>query len=153
MTIAQPINAWYACVPSVVYQWAGGTLQEAVSRGYLSDWPIEQYYELFVQIVTGVSTLHERHLLHGDIRPANILYFGEPSAPLSYKEGDYGSFSHSRSVTGDNDEETGNTCSALEFAGAGSRLSTRQNEGPVLKGSRQTSRSFSTRVPSGKNTS
>ena len=87
---------WYAALPSIVYPWAPGTLQEAISRGSLGlrgEWGINQHLALVESICLSLRALHERKLLHCDIRPANIVFIGSAIEPDQYYLADYGSFS------------------------------------------------------------
>ncbi len=91
---------WYCGLPSIVYKWASGTLQEAVSRRAHRDWQLAEHYDLHIRILRGVKTLHVKGLIHGDLRPANIMTMGDPSTPEDYAVGDYGSFSVERARNG-----------------------------------------------------
>ena len=89
-------NTLYAFVPSVVYDWATGTLQEAITRQAKKVWSKQDYLRFLDEIAQGIASLHKKKFIHADIRPANIMYFGDseiaPRKPESYKLGDYGSF-------------------------------------------------------------
>lgn len=91
---------WYCGLPSIVYKWASGTLQEAVSLRAHRDWRLVEHYDLHIRILRGVKTLHSKGLIHGDLRPANIMTMGNASAPDEYAVGDYGSFSVERARNG-----------------------------------------------------
>lgn len=101
---------WYTGLPSIIYHWACTTLQSVVCDGERQrEWRLNQHYELHIQIARGIDTLHERGLLHGDIRPANIMAMGDPSDPSRFAVGDYGSFSVDPSRSGDAPVISGNT--------------------------------------------
>lgn len=86
-------NTWYAGVPSVVYGWAPGTLQEAISLGTRGYWNIHQHLQFAERVCRGVNQLHSKHMLHGDLRPANIVYQSQDATePENYSLTDYGSF-------------------------------------------------------------
>jgi serine/threonine protein kinase len=86
-------EVWFGALPSILYNWANGTLQEAVSQGRLQSWGLHQHYELCCRVLRGIDTLHSKYFLHGDLRPANIMTCGPANAPEDYVVGDYGSFS------------------------------------------------------------
>lgn len=88
----EPVG-WYCGLPSVLYNWAQGTLQEAISNGHLEKWSVRNHYELIKRVLSGIVALHSRGLLHGDLRPANIMYMSVATNPDGYKITDYGSFS------------------------------------------------------------
>lgn len=103
-----PTQAWYGSVPSIAFPWATGTLQKAISRNELKDWTPLNYYTLFENIVEGVMTLHSNGMLHGDIRPANVMALGDLNNPKRYVLIDYGSFAEGKSGS-TADERSGNT--------------------------------------------
>lgn len=102
-------NVWYTALPSILYRWATGTLQEAVSQQRHRDWRLEQHYSLIHRLLLGVHTLHARGLIHGDLRPANIMACGNAGTPEDYTVGDYGSFSAAKTNVGEVSEETVHT--------------------------------------------
>ncbi|MEZ4427543.1 MAG: hypothetical protein R3A51_07645, partial [Nannocystaceae bacterium] len=93
MDIRRAHDLWYAAIPSILYNWASGTLQEAVSCGRHRDWSLVEHYDLIGGVLRGLVTLHSRGLIHGDVRPANVMALGDPSRSSDYALGDYGSFS------------------------------------------------------------
>lgn len=93
-------NTYYAFLPSVLYTWASGTLQDAITRQAKGKWDIHNHLD-FVGIMTqAIFNLHVNGFIHADVRPANIMYLGDfaddtdiaPQRPSSYLLGDYGSF-------------------------------------------------------------
>lgn len=100
MTTSEWPEVWFAALPSILYNWANGTLQEAVSQGRLEPWTIDQHYELCCRVLRGVDTLHSKRFIHGDLRPANIMVGGPANVPEDYMVGDYGSFSEDFSQLG-----------------------------------------------------
>ncbi len=100
MDLRQSNTVWYAALPSILYNWASGTLQEAVSRGRHCKWSLVQHYDLIGNVLRGLVTLHERGLIHGDVRPANVMALGDTAEPSDYALGDYGSFSSDRARLG-----------------------------------------------------
>lgn len=99
-------TVWYTALPSILYRWATATLQEAVSQHRHHDWRLEQHYTLIHRLLQGVQTLHSKGLIHGDLRPANIMACGSASLPEDYTVGDYGSFSAAKTNIGDVPEES-----------------------------------------------
>lgn len=106
---------WYSGLPSIIYKWAPGTLQRAVSQRAHMQWRLVDHYDLHRQIARGIVTLHSKNLIHGDPRPANIMMMGGSGAsgalerPEEYAVGDYGAFSVDRSRTGPNPALSGHT--------------------------------------------
>jgi serine/threonine protein kinase len=92
MDSVRALQAWYAGVPGIVYEWAEGTLQQAISQDKIRGWKLSQHYQMFANVSTGLRSLHSWGVIHGDIRPANIMCVGPADSPLSYKLGDYGGF-------------------------------------------------------------
>ncbi len=84
-------GGWYLKLPSVLYNWAGGTLQEAISEARRVGWTPRENLLLIQRILTGIRELHLKKLLHGDMRPANIMYTRDPADPEDYVLTDYGS--------------------------------------------------------------
>ena len=92
MALSMSSDVWFGALPSILYNWANGTLQEAVSQGRMQTWSMAQHYELCSRVLRGVDTLHSKKFIHGDLRPANIMTCGSASSPEDYVVGDYGSF-------------------------------------------------------------
>jgi serine/threonine protein kinase len=70
-------------VPFIVMSYAGDeTLKTRLSQGPLS--PVAAY-PVFRQVLQGVAALHERSIIHFDIKPANVFLRGEVA-----RVGDYG---------------------------------------------------------------
>ena len=94
---------WYCALPSIIYKWAQGTLQQAVSQRAHIGWRLADHYDLHIRIARGVATLHSKKLIHGDLRPANIMMLGRRGTACraaEYAVGDYGSFSSDRGRNG-----------------------------------------------------
>ncbi|HMQ32747.1 MAG TPA: hypothetical protein PKD53_18590 [Chloroflexaceae bacterium] len=95
-------ETWYVGLPSVNYNWAPGTLQEAISlvrtdadgqvQSLRGSWSVKQHLQLAEQICRALHTLHARRMLHADLRPANIVFQAGAEHPSSYQVSDYGSF-------------------------------------------------------------
>lgn len=91
---------WFGGLPSILYKWANGTLQEAVSQMRIKGWAVADHYTLCGRVLQGLNALHSRRLIHGDIRPANIMHIGSPRIADNYHVGDYGSFNDPVSAIG-----------------------------------------------------
>lgn len=83
---------WYAWLPSILFEWAQGTLQGALNTKEHKEWTPVDIYDLLESVLAGLQTLHQLGMIHGDVRPANIMACGRLSSPRSYVLGDYGSF-------------------------------------------------------------
>ncbi|MGI8982350.1 MAG: hypothetical protein ACR2FY_24225 [Pirellulaceae bacterium] len=51
-------RTWFAGLPSIAFEWAQGTLQQALGIKALENWPLESFLTLFDRIMVGVATLH-----------------------------------------------------------------------------------------------
>lgn len=89
----RPSRIWFAGVPSIILKWANNTLQMAISDGIHRAWQCTDYYSLLHALLGGLVTLHRRGIVHGDVRPANVMALGEPTEADRYALSDYGSFS------------------------------------------------------------
>lgn len=87
----QQSSVWYAAIPSMIFQWAGGNLQELITKGEIGEWTFDKHFVLFEQILRGVRYLHHHHMIHGDIRPANVMWISSRD-PANFRLGDYGSY-------------------------------------------------------------
>lgn len=87
----QMASIWYAAIPSIVFEWAQGNLQEAISKQETNQWSLDDHFTLFEKVLDGVTFLHAQGMIHGDIRPANIMRIGSQEAN-TYRVGDYGSY-------------------------------------------------------------
>lgn len=77
-------RGWYTGLPTIVYDWANGTLQDAISNRRRQGWATFHHLVLIERLLCGLGTLHRAGMLHGDIRPANIMYTGDPNDPEAY---------------------------------------------------------------------
>ena len=86
------IDGWYTLIPSVIYNWAQGSLQQSASKGIIRDWRLPELLRLGARLLKGLNRIHGRGLLHADIRPANVMYQMRGDDPDGYHLIDYGSF-------------------------------------------------------------
>ncbi len=96
----RPEDIWYAHLPSVLFQWADGTLQRTLSIGAHSQWRLKEHYILLEQVVKGLHTLHSKGIIHADVRPANVMAAGDLSKADHYMLSDYGSFTNDQASAG-----------------------------------------------------
>lgn len=97
---------WYAGVPSVLYEWCYGSLQKAISENLLDEWRVEDYYKTFNYVILGIHRIHAENMIHGDVRPANLLKPNKQNKSM-FKVADYGSFGSEWNTLGSNREESG----------------------------------------------
>lgn len=83
-------TCWYFGVPSVSSQWYSGTLEDFIKSNKDMDWYLEEYFSLLNNILLGLSSLHNTGFIHGDLRPANIMYTEDPKNPRDYHLVNYG---------------------------------------------------------------
>ncbi|MBK8261105.1 MAG: protein kinase family protein [Nannocystis sp.] len=113
-------GTWYAGLPSIIFDWARGTLQEAVTRGDnvcaavnayspARPWALRDHYSMLLIILRGLDVLHSREIIHGDLRPANIMCMGDFRSPDTYVLGDYGGTVLGRASVEDSRASTGHT--------------------------------------------
>lgn len=113
-------DTWYAAVPAIIYDWAIGSLQEAIGKLHLREWHFSKHFRLFEQILKGVNSLHTSGMLHADIRPANVMsterqrndvanVADDLSDPEHYRLADYGSFGNPETLGVGSAAGTGNT--------------------------------------------
>lgn len=62
----------------------GQNLLKVVERDWPTGLSLGQALMLFLRIVSGVEYLHDRHLIHGDIKPENVLIDGSLRDPDSW---------------------------------------------------------------------
>ncbi|HJP90908.1 MAG TPA: hypothetical protein VJ875_03070 [Pyrinomonadaceae bacterium] len=105
----QPFSSWFTGISSILWEWATMNLQEAISRGLLKAWTIDDHFLLWNRILDGVLCLHSNELLHADLRPANIFCIGSPIKGSNYKLGDYGSLSAGEGFAGGSKLHAGDT--------------------------------------------
>lgn len=85
-------QSWYLGLPSPVYFWRGGTLEHAIRKGHRGLWRWYQHCELIEQLAKGLLSLYQRRLVHGDLRPANIMHGERHAKPDDYALIDYASY-------------------------------------------------------------
>jgi serine/threonine protein kinase len=55
----------------------GGTLRQALQKGYLSAHSVRRRWEVIVQllrgVVSGMEYMHKQRICHGDLNPSNVL--------------------------------------------------------------------------------
>lgn len=102
-------SSWFTGVPAYLMNWAAGTLQESIDRGYINDWTVRQHLVLAKRVLMGVESLHASNVLHADIRPANVMYEARPELPDDYVVSDYGSFSREFTAIARGNTPNGNT--------------------------------------------
>lgn len=101
-------RGWYIGLPTILYDWANGTLQDAISNRRRKDWTTMQHLMLVERVLSGLLTLHRAGMLHGDVRPANIMYVNDPNDPESFIMIDAGSLASGNSnIVGEGQAEYG----------------------------------------------
>ena len=59
-------------------------------KSYYSQLTIEMKVKLMKQIMNGIAFLHDRNIVHRDIKPGNILLASTPEHNVVVKLGDFG---------------------------------------------------------------
>ncbi len=83
---------WHIGLPSIVFRWAEGTFQEAITLKLRGKWKASDQLDFLLRIGKSLDVLHRNGILHADLRPANILYLKYPSDTTNYSLADYGSY-------------------------------------------------------------
>ncbi|MFN7979223.1 MAG: hypothetical protein U0P30_13895 [Vicinamibacterales bacterium] len=86
-------DRWYLGLPSPVYFWRAGTLEQAVRKNQRGIWQWDDHCALATQLARGLVSLYHRGFVHGDLRPANVMYAGDPTVSGDYALIDYASYS------------------------------------------------------------
>jgi len=59
----------------------GQTVEKIVNRDHKGGLPLAAALDLFLKILQGIDYLHEKGVVHGDIKPENIMINGNPREP------------------------------------------------------------------------
>ena len=74
--------------PFVVMEFIDGeTLDSAISRGR---WPLERMVALARPLLSALTAAHERHLMHRDIKPGNVMLVSQSDGSFRVKLLDFG---------------------------------------------------------------
>lgn len=122
LTLTKNREVWYAGLPSILFTWAHGTLQESIGEGIHRFWDIWACYHLVKRVLEGLHTLHQNNLVHADLRPANIMTVLSPERAKElkrerrwhelvdgYRLSDYGSFGCDLATLAPTPEGSGHT--------------------------------------------
>lgn len=86
-------GAFWAALPDLVtYPWLPISLADAVKEGQTTQWGALEHLGLARHLLCGLNMLHAAGMVHGDIRPCNILANGDSRIPCSYGFAEYGRF-------------------------------------------------------------
>ena len=88
-----PSERWYAALPSIGYAWADGTLAGASRAGALRGWGAREHLAVAGRLLEGLGALHERGLVHGDVRVDHVMHLGDPAAPEAFGLVEYATIS------------------------------------------------------------
>lgn len=95
-------------------------MQESISTNQRGNWRIDEHLKLIEILCMGLDSLHMANMIHGDLRPANVVFQGNAQDPNNYALSDYGSYA-----------QTGNQ----EIEG---QTTSNQNQGgPIFSGERK----------------
>jgi len=59
----------------------GQTVEKIIHREFKQGLPLAAALDLFLKILQGIDYLHEKHVVHGDIKPENIMINGSAREP------------------------------------------------------------------------
>lgn len=62
----------------------GQTVEKIVNRDHRDGIPLASALDLFLKILQGIDYLHEKGVVHGDIKPENIMISGTPREPETW---------------------------------------------------------------------
>ena len=90
--------AWFLGLPTPVYHWWGGTLEQAVRIGARGSWPFKDHLHFIERIANGLDALYQFKLVHCDLRPANIMFHSQPKIVGNYRLIDYATFGEAPAI-------------------------------------------------------
>ena len=113
MTKASEIDTigttWALGMPSILFRWVDGTLQEALDRNEKQKWGFQQNVRFMKIMCDGIQGMHGSGFIHADIRPANIVYSEDPKNPNNYYIADYGGYGNMDSADLDDQDDNVNS--------------------------------------------
>jgi eukaryotic-like serine/threonine-protein kinase len=62
----------------------GQTLEKIIGRDHQRGMPLTDALTLFLGIVQGIDYLHDKEIIHGDLKPENVLIEGDPRKPSAW---------------------------------------------------------------------
>ncbi|MCB9675743.1 MAG: serine/threonine protein kinase [Alphaproteobacteria bacterium] len=62
----------------------GQTLEKVVSREFAKGLPLDRALAVFLEIVQGIDYLHGKDIVHGDLKPENVMIEGEYRRPETW---------------------------------------------------------------------
>lgn len=80
----------------------GCTLASLLREGKI---PLETFYQITLQTLEGLAAAHRRHILHLDIKPANLMLQGYPEPDFTVKILDFGLARLSDEISGLREDE------------------------------------------------
>jgi hypothetical protein len=87
-----PSDFWYAASSLVVFPWAVASFSDTSRNELVGQWKAVEYLSFMRTLLTGLCRLHVAGLVHGDIRPCNILSVAKPECPHTYALAEFGRF-------------------------------------------------------------
>lgn len=63
----------------------GQTLEKVMSREFAKGLPLVAALQVFLQIVQGIDYLHAKGIVHGDLKPENVMIEGEYRKPETWR--------------------------------------------------------------------
>jgi serine/threonine protein kinase len=77
---------------ALVFPWAETSFLDSARHGLVDAWTGADHLAFARTLLNGLAALHDKALVHGDMRPCNILASDNPRRPQNYALAEFGRF-------------------------------------------------------------